>query len=93
MIFMKLCFWGRIGLRAKEGVTRIHESSYRREGSLVCSLVCHNSYYKSRVGLAEPSSVQVKPAEGRNAGTVAFANPGSSGSFAVSDDAIFAAAR
>ena len=25
-------FWGRLGPRAKEGVTRISESSYRRSG-------------------------------------------------------------
>ena len=30
MCFTTLCFFGRISLRAKEGVTRISESSYRR---------------------------------------------------------------
>ena len=30
MCLTTLCFFGKIGLRAKEGVTRITESSYRR---------------------------------------------------------------
>ena len=55
---MKLCFLGRIGLRAQEAVTRITESNHRRWWANGREIVCATSATKSQAAShPRPSSM------------------------------------